>query len=94
MLQATREQMMQILKQKFPKMWIKLSEQFNGREGNIWTGEGSCHNDEHETPLFNYYDTKEVLYKMGVHKDLVKTLDKHGWYCEFYDAGTVFITQE
>lgn len=89
-----REELKQLLKTKFPHMWLKDSEEFDGTKGLIWTGEGSHIGDEFETPMFNYYDRREVIYSMGVHKKLNEFVNKHGWYCEFYDPGTVFISQD
>ena len=44
--------------------------------------------------VMNYYaeDYKEINYIMGVSKSLYEFLEKNGWYCEFYDAGTVMMT--
>jgi len=53
----------------------------------LWTGEGSDMPDG--LPAFDYYNHE--YYEMGVHPKLFKFLNKCGWYCEFHDAGTVFI---
>lgn len=96
---TNREKLMGILAEKFPKMWMKESEQFDGRGGGIWTGEGSFvlekfvmddKHEEFEEPIFEY-DADNSIYEMGVHKSLVKVLDEHGWFAEWYDSGTVMI---
>jgi len=94
-IKITRDALMDTLEKKFPKMWMKTSEEWNGEENFIWTGEGSEFIDEDGFPwmMFNHYseDFDELYYQMGVKKELVHFLDKYGWYCDFYDAGTVFI---
>lgn len=89
---TNREKLMELLKQQFPKMWMKTSEEFaDSFVGGIWTGENSYDNEE--LPMFDYHseDYKEILYVMGVRKTLADLLQQHGWFCEFYDSGTVFI---
>ena len=101
---TNREQLMQILAKTFPKMWMKDGTEWNhnSKANFIWTGEGSCWVEiichslgsaELEHNLFNYHLTyeKHGTYEMGIHKKLVALLDEHGWYCEWHDAGTVFI---
>lgn len=78
----------------FPKMWMRPGEEFSiNYKGTIWTGEGSYDNEG--SSLFDRYvyneDPHEVLYTMGIRNTLRTILDEAGWYCEWYDAGTVFI---
>lgn len=99
---TNREKLIEILEGRFPDMWMKSTEEFDGRKGGIWTGEGSTVFDgmaedsvgnglsEDHIPMFDY-DADDSIYEMGINKKLVKVLDEHGWYAEFYDAGTVFI---
>lgn len=88
---ATREQMIDLLEAKYPKLFIKTTEQFDGAKGGIWSsGEnGDLAKDGHE--LFNYYaqDNKEVRYTFGVHREIGKLLSDNGWYAEWHDAGTI-----
>lgn len=83
----SRYELIRILRVRFPKMWTKESELYDGRANAIWTGEGSYIQDE---PLFN-----DMLdggnYTMGVRNELVDALDQHGWFAEFANSGTVFI---
>lgn len=83
-----REELIEILRREYPKMWTKFGEQFNGSDGAIWTGEGSMTKEDY--PLFDY-NSDSSLYVMGTWKPLYDLLDKHGWYCEWYDSGTVLI---
>ena len=48
-----RDELLDLLWAKYPKGWFKTSEQFNGAEGGIWTGENSMMDDG--TPMFDYY---------------------------------------
>lgn len=92
----TRSQLKKILAKVYPKMWIKDSEDFNGKKGSIWTGEGSYDNEGNS--LFDYHaggwDIQEKLYVLGIRKSLHNLLDGHGWYCEWLDGGTVFIYEK
>jgi len=88
---ATREQMMEIIRAKYPKLFMKTTEEFDGSKGGIWS---SCENGDEagdERPLFNYYaeDYKEKTYVLGVHREIGDLLEKNGWYAEWYDAGTI-----
>lgn len=88
---ATREQLMELLKQKFPKMWMKPGEEFDpAYEGQIWTGENSFDNDG--LPLFDY-DAISDMWVFGVRADLNEMLEKSGWYAECYDPGTYFFAK-
>jgi hypothetical protein len=88
-----RESLMAKLEKKYPKMFLRTTEEFDGGSGGIWTSAENIVLDNSRMPLFNYYadDYNEVSYIMGVRKSLHDFLEKNGWYCEFYDAGTVMI---
>lgn len=85
---TNREKLLQILRRTFPQMWTKYSEQFDGRTDAIWTGEG-CYMANGDD-MFNH-SLDGGSYTMGVHNDLVAVLDKHNWFAEWADGGTVFI---
>lgn len=87
--ELSREEMMDILKNKYKFPFVKTTEEFDGSEGGIWTaGESS--------PLlggkkiYNYYG-QGAAYELGVLKKFEQAIDKLGWYSEWYDAGTVMI---
>ena len=42
---------------------------------------------------FDYY-SESSKYEFGVLNKFAKELSKLGWYCEFYDPGTVMIWEE
>lgn len=95
-----RDDMMTLLSQQFPNIWLKKSEDFKRDDNNkgIWTGaEGSTFiNAEKTIPAFNpigsYSFNKSINknYINEVHKTLYKFLNSHGWYAEFYDNATIF----
>ena len=73
-------------------MFLKTTEEINGSEGGIWTS-GECGITEGGLPLFNYYAETES-YIFGVLTSLHNYLEERGWYCEWYDAGTIMIYQD
>lgn len=87
-----RDELMVALKQKYPRAWFKLGEDFSSEEeGSIWSGEGSYTNDD--IPLFNYYD-EYGMYEFGVLNELNEFLESVGWYAETYDPGTYFFYKD
>lgn len=91
---TTRTEMMAILSQKYPNLFIKTSEEFKDTlKDGIWTsGErGIVAKDNFK--LFDYYAYPTTRYVNGTHKELRSLLKKHGWCVEWYDAGTVMIWQ-
>lgn len=88
-LQALKEE----INRQMPRVWIEDGVEFSARHGNcLWTGEGSTIelNDGTLVEAFDYYAATN-LYEMGVWHELAEFLRKRGFYCEFYDAGTVMI---
>jgi len=89
-----RKQMMAHLAKNWPKLFLKTTEEFGCGEGGIWTsGEDGIEFDpKHEMPMpiFNYYN-EVPLYEDGVIKEFANMLFAHGWFCEWYDPGTVMI---
>lgn len=87
---TTRDELMVLLKNKFPNIWTKPSEEFNGKGGAVWTGTDSYIDSNKKIPAFNPFGSNKK-YEMDVHVDLVKFLNKYGYYVESYDCGTYFI---
>jgi hypothetical protein len=71
---------------------VRTSEEFDGTEGGVWT---SAENGEKfsGSQIFDYY-SESSKYEFGVLNKFAKVLSKMGWYCEFYDPGTVMIWEE
>ena len=88
---TTRENLMAILKAKYPSMFLKTTEEFDGGKGGIWVGGENGDEAKDGRPLFDYYTQYggEVHYVFGVHKEIGAILEKNGWYAEWYDAGTL-----
>ena len=86
----TREQMMELLKAKYPNMFLNTTEAFNGSTGGIWTSGEDDLPAKDGFPLFNYY-AEGNRYELGVHTEIYEFLEKHGWYAEWNDAGTIML---
>ena len=85
---ASREEMMQLIKAKYPKLFIKTTEEFNHSEGGIWSSSENSILAKDGHKLLNYYG-EGSCYEFGVHKELNNLLEKNGWYGEWYDSGTI-----
>jgi hypothetical protein len=84
-----REKLIKIISEKYPKIVLRTTEEFDGTEGGIWTSGENGFPAKDGFPLFEYYASHGKRYDMGVHKDINKILDKHGWYAEWNDPGTI-----
>lgn len=90
---VSRSEMMRLIQDQFPKVWMRNSEEFSGHRGGIWSGEGSEVVDDEglELPVFDYYaeDPDEIYYTSGIYKPFYNLLRDNGWMVEFHDPGTV-----
>ena len=100
----SRSQIMNGLKKKIPKLWMKKSEEWGSVSGNIITtseqGEESYYNG---IPAFDYYEEADYLmreegfesstYDGGIQTKLVEWLKERGWYGEWNDAGTLVLSK-
>lgn len=87
--ELSRDEMMDILKNKYKFTFVKTTEEFDGSKGGIWTsGESSPMLGGKK--IYNYYG-EGAAYELGVLKKFEQAIDKLGWYSEWYDAGTVMI---
>ena len=86
-----REKLMEILKAKYPEMFMRTTEEFNGSQGGIWSSGEDGLPAEDGMPLFEYYaqDPQERRYIFGVHKEIYNFLEEHGWFAEWNDPGTI-----
>jgi hypothetical protein len=105
---VNRDKLLETIREKYPHAWFKPSEEFDGVDGGIWTGEGSYEIEKWEpdeffpkgltceVPLFEYYTEPFAAssYEHGVYKPFAQFLSKHGWFAEFEDPGTVMIWKE
>jgi hypothetical protein len=83
--------MMEKIGEKYPKLFIRTTEQFNGGLHGIWSSGENGDLAKDGKPLFHYYaqDPTEKTYVFGVHKEIGNFLEKNGWYAEWYDCGTI-----
>jgi len=91
-----RDELITELRRRYPNKMFRTTEEFNGTEGGIWTSgedDGTLHSG---LPLFNYYsqDGGSKSYTFGIRNALYSWLEDNGWYCEWYDAGTVMIWED
>ena len=90
-----RDELIQALQERYPKASFKPSEEFfsDKTEGGIWVPAYNPEQLHSGKPLFDYYsqDGGSKHYTFGVNNFLHNWLDEQGWYCEFYDPGTVII---
>jgi hypothetical protein len=95
-MSVSREKMMSILKAKYPKLFIKESEEFgDGHEGAIWSSGEDGTKAKDGWDLFDYYgEGARYGEAIGVHKEAYDLLEKNGWYAEWYDAGTIFFYKD
>ena len=85
-----KERIIERLQKQFPNIHdIHDAEEFDGSDG-IHLGNSAEGGTIDDIPACDYYyeDYNESLYIMGVHKKLVKALNREGLYAECYDPGT------
>lgn len=87
---TNREVLMDILESKYPKMFLRTTEEFSGSKGGIWTSGEDDLPAKDGRPLFDYYADGNK-YELGVHNEIGDLLTKHGWYAEWYDCGTIML---
>jgi hypothetical protein len=87
----TREYMMDHLESEFKIDFIAITENFNGAKGGIWLSaeNGEVAKDGRE--LFDYYSLNHNIYDLGVHKEIEDWAEKHGWWFEWNDPGTIML---
>lgn len=92
-MSLTRDDLITELEKRYPKQTFRTSEEFNGSEGGVWTSGEDCGQLHAGLPLFNYYsqDGGSESYVFGIRTFLHEWLEENGWYCEWYDAGTIII---
>lgn len=94
MKSITREDMMAKIASKYPKLSLRTTEEFDGGQKGIWiAGTESGITAKDGFKLFDSWveDYKETRYVLGVHKEFGNLVEANGWYCEWYDAGTMMV---
>jgi hypothetical protein len=93
-----RSKLMDAIKAKYPALTVKHSEEFNPiRKGFLWVVAEDARPTEKNIrasdgyPLFEYNSTLKRYGNTGVHHTFTKLVQKFGFYCEWYDTGTLFL---
>jgi hypothetical protein len=86
---TTREKLMKLLADKYNDMFLRTTEEFDGSTSGIWSSGETYLEAKDGFNLFDYYTENYKRYEFGVHNELVDFLDKHGWYAEWHDPGTI-----
>jgi hypothetical protein len=90
----TKDQMLQLLNQKFPKGKFIDGEDWGGEEfKNMIVASGEEGYDDEGMLLFDYHtkDYEEKYYIMGTNKQVYELLESHDWGTEWYDPGTMLL---
>jgi hypothetical protein len=99
-MSSSRKQIIAVLQNKYPDIKLESAELFEGREeqedGGIWVQSVEDRNlCKNGLPMFDYYaNGNEDKYDLGVNVEMIDLLDKHGWYAEWNDPGTIFLYKE
>ena len=85
-----RDKMIELVSKKGIQ-FAKPSEEFDGVDGGIWI---AADNGEKMggKEIFDYYSDSSA-YEFGVLKKFIQFIDKHGYYAEYYDPGTIMLWQ-
>ena len=89
---ATRDELMDIMETKYKIKTVRTSEDFNGQTGGIWI---AADNDEMMggNKIFDYYN-RGSKYSNGVLTQLRTAVEKMGWWFEWNDPGTIICWQK
>ena len=89
---TTQNKLINILNKTFPTGFFRPGEEYEeSKRGAIWSsGEEGATSDG--SLIFDYYSASPAR-EFGVHPEVLEILEKHGWFAEWQDPGTVFIYQ-
>lgn len=87
----TREYMMDHLESDFEMDFVAITENFNGGEGGIWLSAENGETAKDGRRLFNYWTEDYSYYNHGVHIEIERWAEKHGWWFEWNDPGTIML---
>lgn len=85
----TREELMDLLENKYKIKTVRTSEEFNGQTEGIWVA-GDNGEELSGNKMFDYYN-RSAKYTNGVLKQLRTAVEKTGWWFEWNDPGTIMI---
>jgi len=88
---SSKAEMIAAIKVKYPNQHVKDGINFSkSTNDSIWLSGEDSSVDVNGKPIFSYYDDGKH-YHFGVINHLVEWAESHGWYFEWYDAGTIFM---
>lgn len=85
----TRDELMDLLENKYKIKTVRTSEEFNGQTEGIWVA-GDNEEELSGNRMFDYYN-RSAKYTNGVLKQLRTAVEKTGWWFEWNDPGTIMI---
>lgn len=90
-MKLSQKQLIESLKQTFKLKFVSDGATFSRHnEGSIWISAESGETASDGRNLFDYYSYDEN-YIFGIHQEFEAFIEKKGWWCEWYDAGTLFL---
>ena len=89
---AERDELMNALQQKFGLKHVRTTEEFGTSPGGIWLSGEERDLASDGIELFNSYAGGRPPYDdFGVHTEFNKFIEPHGFFAEWYDAGTLML---
>jgi hypothetical protein len=85
----TREELMDLLENKYKIKTVRTSEEFNGQTEGIWVA-GDNEEELSGNRIFYYYN-RSAKYTNGILKQFRTAIEKTGWWFEWNDPGTIMI---
>ena len=82
------------LKANYPRLFVSVTEKFDGTEGGIWLSAEDGTRDAQGWELFDYDNHDPRFYELGIRIHLYEWAEENGWMFEYYDAGTVMMFQD
>lgn len=77
---------------------LRDGEDFDKCNGAIWTGSEDGVEAEDGFEVFDYYampsSKRYHKFGFGIHNEIGQIIDDAGWYCEWYDPGTLLIYEQ
>lgn len=86
----TREELMDLLENKYKIKTVRTSEEFDGQTEGIWVA-GDNEEELSGNRIFYYYNNSTSKYANGILKQVKTAVEKKGWWFEWQDPGTIII---
>ncbi len=90
-MKLSQEKLIEALEQTFKLEFVSDGARFSRHnEGSIWISAENRETASDGRDLFDYYSEDEN-YIFGIHPEFESFIEERGWWCEWYDAGTLFL---